>query len=227
MKRLNDALNHFLQKEKLLLEELEGIEQQLSIIGTTQKSLVVRNIQDKQYYYEQWRENGHMVSAIIGRVAPGVAAKAENEKLLRASLVQKKKDDLFLLGLLQKNIAAVQKKIEEKAAPENFFFEVYWRDQLVSRVTVRKESAHVSRYTEQPDKQLFEGDTMDREQILQIFRERCFDPTQPDAEAKLKALGLDEYDPLEIVRRTHGVAFNDDLWFRFPGETMSAEEILN
>ena len=29
-----------------------------------------------------------------------------------------------------------------------------------------------------------------------------------------------------IVRKTHGVSYNDYLWFRFPGENLRAEDVL-
>ena len=43
---------------------------------------------------------------------------------------------------------------------------------------------------------------------------------------ELRALGLTEYKPLDIVRKTHGVSYNDFLWFRFPGENISSKDVL-
>ena len=55
---------------------------------------------------------------------------------------------------------------------------------------------------------------------------RCFDEERTDSHEKLKAMGLKEYRPLDIVRKTHGVSYNDFLWFRFPGENITAKDVL-
>ena len=41
----------------------------------------------------------------------------------------------------------------------------------------------------------------------------------------LKQLGLKSYDPLEIVKKTHGVSYNDFLWFQFEGENYRYEDM--
>ena len=37
---------------------------------------------------------------------------------------------------------------------------------------------------------------------------------------------LSEYNPYEIVKHTHGVSYNDFIWFRFPGEKLTSKDVL-
>ena len=51
---------------------------------------------------------------------------------------------------------------------------------------------------------------------LDLFlRERCFPESRGNAKELLRQLGLDEYDPLQIVEKTHGRTSDDDMWLRF------------
>lgn len=66
--------------------------------------------------------------------------------------------------------------------------------------------------------QPFYGGKVDRERIYRFFARRCFEENRPDRKELLASLGLTEYNPYEIVRKTHGVNYDDYLWVRFPGE---------
>ena len=108
----------------------------------------------------------------------------------------------------------------------DYSFEVFWKNELSARVTARKGRVHVSRFIIHPIRQLFWSDSITRNQLNEALKLRCFDPNRSDAQDKLKALGLQEYNPLEIVKRTHGVSYNDYIWIRFPGEKLRAEDVL-
>ena len=41
----------------------------------------------------------------------------------------------------------------------------------------------------------------------------------------LKKLGLAYYDPLGIVKKTHGVSYNDFLWIQFSGEHLMWKDV--
>ena len=105
-------------------------------------------------------------------------------------------------------------------------FEVYYKNEISARVSVRKSKVYVSRYIIHPINQLFYSDSITRNQLNEIFKLRCFDENRYDAPDKLRAMGLSEYNPQKIVRITHGVSYNDYLWFRFPGEKLRAEDVL-
>jgi hypothetical protein len=109
---------------------------------------------------------------------------------------------------------------------KDYSFEVYWKNDLTAKVTVTGSEANITRYVIHPHKQLFCSDKMTRYQINKILEMRCFDKGRPDAMEKLKAMGLTEYVPYDIVRITHGVSYNDFIWIRFPNENIKAEDVL-
>lgn len=48
-----------------------------------------------------------------------------------------------------------------------------------------------------------------------FLQDRCFPPTRGMLQDELSRLGLDSYDPLQIVERTHGRTAEDSMWLRF------------
>ena len=226
MDKINSVYKQMRCEEQALLSDLNLIDKKLEEIGDTQKTIVVKNIQGKQYYYEQWNENGRTVSRSLGRVVPGAIAGVEEEIEMRKRLMERKKEQTFLLEQLRKSLKAFEKAKREEPILESYSFEVYWKEELTARVHVHMDKVKVSRYSKHCFKQLFAGDQMTRYQLNKILSMRCFEKGRPDAQEKLKALGLSEYNPYEIVRRTHGVSFNDYIWFRFPKEQLRAADVL-
>ena len=41
----------------------------------------------------------------------------------------------------------------------------------------------------------------------------------------LASLGLDHYDMLDILRKTHGVSYDDFTWIKFEGENISYKDV--
>lgn len=109
---------------------------------------------------------------------------------------------------------------------DEYSFEAMWKDEVTAQVQVTKDKIFVKRYCEHPVRQIFASNVMTRYQLNQILSMRCFDRNRPDAKEKLQALGLTDYNPHAIVRRTHGVSYNDYIWFRFPGENLCAKDVL-
>lgn len=50
-----------------------------------------------------------------------------------------------------------------------------------------------------------------------FLEERCFPRTRGNAKEVLKSLKLNEYDPYEIIKKTHGAMFDDVYWIKFEG----------
>lgn len=65
------------------------------------------------------------------------------------------------------------------------------------------------------------------ENVQFFFRSRCFEETNYGLRDLLKLLGLQQYNPYDIVRITHGKMVNDPCWIRFEGETLSYEELIS
>lgn len=52
------------------------------------------------------------------------------------------------------------------------------------------------------------------EDYLSFLEDRCIPRTRAGLREYLEALGLDEYDPLEIIKKTSGRMAEDDQWIR-------------
>lgn len=53
------------------------------------------------------------------------------------------------------------------------------------------------------------------EQFQEFLSDRCFPETRGNAKTLLRNMGLDCYDPLQILEKTHGRTADDPLWIRF------------
>lgn len=208
------------------IKELGKITEELDEIGRGQKSIVVKTINGIQYYYEQWRENGKLRYKSLGRVKPGGVCDHEISIMRRKELLAREEELRFLILHLQAELNKIKNwKDKESILPE-YSFEVFWKDELSARVSVSKSKVHVSRYIMHPVRQIFSDEFITRNQLNEVLRLRCFEEGRADCTAKLKSLGLSEYNPLEIVKKTHGVSFNDYIWIRFPGERLTAKDVL-
>lgn len=58
-----------------------------------------------------------------------------------------------------------------------------------------------------------------------FFETRCFPRGREDEKDILEFLGLRQYNPLDIVRKTHGVMYKDYNWIRFEGENIQWEDV--
>ena len=63
------------------------------------------------------------------------------------------------------------------------------------------------------------------EDFKELLEERCFPRTRHHVKYYLKQLGLDFYDPLDIVRKTNGRVYGDKFWIEFVED--SREEVLH
>ena len=104
-------------------------------------------------------------------------------------------------------------------------FLLMWEDEVAASVTVDDAEVRVDRYIIHPIKQIFYKDCITRFEFGEILRSRCWDINRPDIDLLLKALGLDEYNPYEICKKTHGRMVQDRTWFKFDGETLTYREL--
>ena len=159
-----------------------------------------------------------MVSKYLGAVKPGSIVDEEKKQMQISDLSEKVKNLKLDIESLEQMIKCYIKRKKQDSILDNFSFEVYWKDDITARVYVRGKNVTVSKYTENPGKQLFAEKKMTRYQLGKIFEMRCWEKGRADINEILENLGLKEYNPYEIVRKTHGVSYNDYIWFRFPGE---------
>lgn len=105
------------------------------------------------------------------------------------------------------------------------FMECYWKDEKTATVRLDSQYAYISRYTLHPAKQLFYTDKITRFEFGEILEDRCWDKHRPDINKILESIGLNEYNPYEICRYTHGQMYQDKIWFRFSGELLTYKEL--
>jgi len=56
--------------------------------------------------------------------------------------------------------------------------------------------------------------------VSRFFQSRCFPKERRNCKQLLEDLGLEEYNPLEIVKKTHGRQLEDYCWIKFEGEKL-------
>lgn len=109
---------------------------------------------------------------------------------------------------------------------DNVGFICYWKDEPVSEVHVENMRVYVKRFVvNHPVKQIFPVEEMDVFKLTEILKTRCWEDNRADLDKLLKKIGVPFYDPLEIVKRTHGVSYNDFLWIQFRGEHLRWKDV--
>lgn len=92
------------------------------------------------------------------------------------------------------------------------------------RMDLDSDTINVQRLTEDKRYQIF-GFTPNKQQMFHFLELRCFERTRPDTKWILEQMGLEEYNPYEIVRITHGFTYDDQVWIKFPGETLTWKDV--
>ena len=213
-------------EKKELEQKLRMTEYRLGICSLENKSIIVKKVRGKLYYYEQWRENGKTVSRYLAPALPGVVSAEENAIMEKQELIRERQELLLLKKRLEQLLKNRQKDRGEETFLPDYTFETYWKDELTARVKAQGSRVQVSRYTDHPVKQLFARELMTRPQLTGILELRCWDRNRADIGEILRHFGLEEYNPYEIVKKTHGVSYNDYNWFRFPGEKLTSQDVL-
>lgn len=229
MENCRELYYYYLMKKSEVEQRLQEIEIELQELGVqvTYTNIFIKKIQGRLYYYGQWYEGNNLMNKSLGRVSPGSIAEIEAKIERYKELKEKKKEKEEMLSFVTKSLNRLKRQKEkDKQSEENYTFEVYWKNEIASRVYVRGEEIRVTRLIKHPVKQIFAKDKMTRHQLNTIFLSRCWDPDRQDSDLLLKGLELETFNPREIVKKTHGVMYNDFIWFRFPGENLRAEDVL-
>lgn len=101
----------------------------------------------------------------------------------------------------------------------------FWNDELVAFLRVTNNKAKIQRFSKHPVKQIFFDDEMDVYRLSTVLESRCWQRDCRNIDRYLEKLDVKYYDPLEIVKKTHGVSYNDFFWFRFNGEELTWKDV--
>ena len=107
--------------------------------------------------------------------------------------------------------------------------EVFNGPKLVSEFDVDTKAKTVSNYKKYTDDWLLwpfsRKDIVTYRMFLGFLESRCPERNRDNIKELLDNWGLVEFDPLGIVRKTHGLMFDDWTWIRFEGEEITYDEI--
>ena len=103
---------------------------------------------------------------------------------------------------------------------------VYWKDELTAVVSINGFDVTIEKYTDDIAKQFFFAyEHMDIIKLSEMLETRCWERERADIQELLSKIGLNEYDPIEIVKRTFGVSYNDSIWFKFSESNISWKKL--
>lgn len=93
-------------------------------------------------------------------------------------------------------------------------------DEIMSHVEAdfKNQVVHCIDYVDRPEFTVFGKNPHTIDELNEFFEDRCFSKHRPDLDILLGLIGLKQYNPLDIVRKTHGREWGDDFWIRFEDE---------
>lgn len=109
-------------------------------------------------------------------------------------------------------------------------FDVMWMDEVIARVDLKPAnggSPYIINYINNFNKQFspdMEGH-ITVEELEKWLKWRTFPRTRANADELLESLGMQAYNRWGIVRKTHGVMADDEIWIRFEGETLKHKNV--
>lgn len=106
-------------------------------------------------------------------------------------------------------------------------FDFLYMDMLCTSVKANFTTGVVERvdYVNEPILTVFGKLEPNIDNLLLFFQERVFPSTRPDTYDMLEFMGLKEYNPLDICKKTHGKCWEDEMWIRFKGEDLDWETV--
>lgn len=103
----------------------------------------------------------------------------------------------------------------------NMEFDIMWGDEKTGHLKIENDEIVIA---EQYDCELYKqflplkGYELNLGVLARLFESRCWERSRANIDEILAKLGLDSYNPFQIILKTRGVDFDDKMWFRFKGE---------
>lgn len=98
------------------------------------------------------------------------------------------------------------------------------KDRVITHVKANRRTGvvEVENFTDDLQETFFVKRPHTLSEISKLFEDRCFERTNAGVETLLGLLGLEEYNPYDIVRRTRGRTVMDFYWIRFSDDTFKS-----
>lgn len=108
-----------------------------------------------------------------------------------------------------------------------YSFTVMHQNKPVARVQISDDHRAVRIDKLVPDSiiQPFGGNDLSIHRVYHFLKSRCYEDGRDDLPEILRQAGLQDNNPWEWNRITHGVTWEDDLWIRFEGEEIGWEDV--
>lgn len=103
-------------------------------------------------------------------------------------------------------------------------FDVMFKDEKVASIAVKDNDVYVSIYTDIRYKQPF-NKIVSLEYIERFLEDSCIPRNRQNINEVLGNLGLENYDVIEILKKTHGVSFDDFWWIKFENEGLNWKDV--
>lgn len=102
-----------------------------------------------------------------------------------------------------------------------------WEDEICTEIILKKGlKVEFTNYTDMIWRRAFGvREEATYEDFQEFLKERCFPKERGNCKEILEGLGLDFYEPFEIVQKTHGVMGCDSNWIKFEGEDLKYKEV--
>ena len=98
-------------------------------------------------------------------------------------------------------------------------FYIYYKNELMGHVWLGNDlSVNHESYSNDPFKNPMIGTPKNVEGVLYFLERRCTSRHNAGIREILDILEISEYDPISIIRKTHGIMIHDFNWIRFADE---------
>ncbi|WLR51303.1 hypothetical protein LC040_19535 [Bacillus tianshenii] len=109
-------------------------------------------------------------------------------------------------------------------------FDVMLLDEVIAKVDLKPptdDRPYVMNYIQGFNKQFSPNPEgfISKEELEKWLKWRVFPETRINKNELLASLGLNSYNRWAIVRKTHGVMADDEIWIRFKGEALQHRDV--
>lgn len=105
-------------------------------------------------------------------------------------------------------------------------FYVMSKDKKIAKCMIKDgKLISIDKYAKKIYEQPFYGENISLEYVISFLKSRTVSINKEDIDEVLANLGLDHYDMLDILRKTHGVSYDDFKWIKFEGEDISYKDV--
>ncbi len=104
-------------------------------------------------------------------------------------------------------------------------FYIMDKNRRICKVIISGLKVTLEKYSEAKIDKQFPTDTPTIEEVYEWIEDRCFPESRANKNELLEAMGLSLYEPLEIVKITHGLLHEDYIWILWEGEEVQYEDI--